>query len=44
MVDLLAYADGESLSNKVREGLVYKSYDSEFTFKTISNKFLLGEK
>jgi RNA ligase (TIGR02306 family) len=44
MVDLLAHADGESLSNKVREGLVYKSYDSDFTFKTISNKFLLGEK
>ena len=38
---LLLYADGESLHNSVREGLVYKSHDSQFRFKTISNKFLL---
>lgn len=42
--DLLSFADGESLNNPVREGLVFKSHDSDFTFKVISNKFLLGEK
>lgn len=44
MQDLLAFADGESINHRIREGLVYKSHDSDFTFKTISNIFLLGEK
>lgn len=40
--DLLAYADGPSLNPQAkREGLVFKSLDSDFTFKAISNKWLL---
>lgn len=40
--DLLAYADGPSMNPQVkREGLVFKSLDSDFTFKAISNKWLL---
>ena len=42
--DLLSYAEGKSLSHHIREGLVYKRMDGKFSFKTISNKFLLGEK
>lgn len=42
---LLEYADGPSLNHPVREGLVWKSLaDPNFSFKTISNKFLLSEK
>lgn len=41
IADLISKADGESLVNKVREGLVFKSHDSEFTWKVISNEFLL---
>lgn len=41
--DLLAIANGESLNHKVREGLVFKSYNSEFSFKAISNSFLEKE-
>lgn len=40
MQELLKFADGESLVNKVREGLVYKSMDGSFSFKTISNQYL----
>lgn len=40
----LAYAEGPSLSNPVREGVVFKRVDGKFSFKAISNKFLLGEK
>lgn len=40
--DLLEYADGPSLNPQAkREGLVFKSTDSQFTFKAISNKWLL---
>lgn len=40
--DLLAYADGPSMNPQAkREGLVFKSLDSDFTFKAISNKWLL---
>jgi RNA ligase (TIGR02306 family) len=39
--DLLKFADGKSLNNPVREGLVFKSYNSDFTFKAISNSYLL---
>lgn len=42
--DLLSYAEGGSLNHPIREGLVYKRMDGKFSFKTISNKFLLGEK
>jgi len=41
--DLLAFADGESINHPVREGLVWKRIDGEFSFKTISNKFLMKE-
>lgn len=40
--DTLALADGKSaLFDTPREGLVFKSGDGKFTFKAISNKFLL---
>lgn len=42
--NLLSYAEGKSLNHPIREGLVYKRMDGKFSFKTISNKFLLGEK
>jgi RNA ligase (TIGR02306 family) len=40
--DLLEYADGPSLNlQSKREGVVFKSLDSDFTFKAISNRWLL---
>lgn len=44
--DLLEMAEGKSLANPdvEREGLVFKSNQSSFTFKAISNKFLLKQK
>lgn len=40
--ELLAYADGPSMNpNAKREGVVFKSLDSDFTFKAISNQWLL---
>lgn len=42
---ILSYADGESgLKGKYREGVVFKSQESSFSFKAISNKYLLKEK
>jgi RNA ligase (TIGR02306 family) len=42
MEKLLAYAEGPSLNEKVqREGVVFKSVESEFTFKAIANSYLL---
>ena len=42
---LLSYATGPSLNPEVkREGLVFKSYDSQFSFKAISNEWLLKNK
>ena len=42
--ELLAYADGPSMNPNVkREGLVFKSYESGFTFKAISNEWLLSK-
>lgn len=38
--ELIQAADGPSLVNPVREGLVFKSVDDNFTFKAISNKYL----
>lgn len=44
LAKLMAFADGPSgLRGKYREGLVYKSADGSFSFKTISNKYLLKE-
>lgn len=43
--DYLGYAEGISLFSANREGIVFKSMtDPEFTFKAISNKYLLKEK
>lgn len=46
--ELLKYAEGESLNNKVREGVVFKSIElvngQTISFKAISNKFLLKYK
>ncbi len=39
--DLLAFAEGPSLVNPVREGLVFKQLDGSFSFKAISNAYLL---
>lgn len=42
--DLLNRAEGPSLVHAVREGNVYKKMDGTFSFKAISNIFLLKEK
>jgi RNA ligase (TIGR02306 family) len=42
--DLLAFAEGPSISHQVREGLVFKRIDGQFSFKAISNLFLTKEK
>jgi RNA ligase (TIGR02306 family) len=39
--DFLQYAEGPSLTNKVREGIVFKSECGKHSFKAISNTFLL---
>lgn len=39
--DLLAYAEGPSLNHKYREGLVFKRLDGQFSFKVISQSWLL---
>jgi len=44
MQDILAFADGPSLNNKMREGVVFKRLDGALSFKVISNQFLLEEK
>ena len=41
---LLAFAEGPSLVHAVREGLVFKRIDGQFSFKAISNAFLTKEK
>ena len=41
---LLAAAEGPSLAHEEREGIVFKALDGSFSFKVISNKFLLKEK
>lgn len=40
---LLAFADGPSIFHLIREGLVFKRIDGGFSFKAISNQFLLKE-
>jgi RNA ligase (TIGR02306 family) len=42
--ELLAFAEGPSFVHPVREGLVFKRDDGGFSFKAISNAFLLKEK
>ena len=43
--DLLEFAEGPSLNPQTkREGLVFKSYHSDFTFKAIANSYLLKHK
>lgn len=42
--ELLIFAEGPSLVHPVREGLVFKRIDGEFSFKAISNIFLAKEK
>ena len=44
VAELLADADGPSITHAIREGKVYKSMDGQFSFKAISNQFLLKEK
>lgn len=40
--NLLDFAEGPSLNPQTkREGLVFKSHNSSFTFKAISNSYLL---
>lgn len=41
---LLTYAEGKSLAHAVREGLVFKSVNGQFSFKAISNAYLLKQK
>lgn len=43
LAELLAFAEGPSINHPIREGLVFKSEDGSFSFKVISNKFLLKE-
>lgn len=44
VVQGLELAEGPSINHKIREGLVWKcNKDPSFSFKTISNKFLLKE-
>lgn len=44
VAELLKFAEGPSLVHPVREGLVFKRADGGFSFKAISNLFLLKEK
>lgn len=41
---MLAFADGTTENGHPREGLVWKSNDGTFSFKTVSNAYLLKEK
>jgi len=41
--ELLEWAEGPSINHPIREGLVFKHCKGGFSFKVISNKFLLGE-
>jgi hypothetical protein len=42
--DLLKKAEGPSIVHSIREGLVFKRMDGQFSFKAISNTFLAKEK
>lgn len=40
---LIKYAEGPSINHKIREGVVFKRLDGQFSFKSISNTFLAKE-
>lgn len=42
MDELLAFAEGPSLTAKQREGVVFKRMDGDFSFKAISNEWLIA--
>lgn len=42
--ELLAFAEGPSIVHPVREGLVFKRMDGRFSFKAISQKYLIAER
>jgi RNA ligase (TIGR02306 family) len=42
--ELLKFAEGKSLVGPIREGLVFKRMDGQFSFKAISNEFLRKKK
>lgn len=44
VADILKFAKGPSINNDVREGLVFQRLDGKFSFKAISNEFLLKYK
>ena len=44
VASLLKAAEGPSINHAIKEGDVYKSMDGQFSFKAISNLFLLKEK
>jgi RNA ligase (TIGR02306 family) len=44
MDQLIKFAEGPSIKHPIREGLVFKRLDGQFTFKVISNKYLEKEK
>lgn len=39
--DILKFAEGSSINHPVREGVVFKSCERDFSFKAISNAFLM---
>lgn len=43
VAELLAFAEGPSIVHPIREGLVFKRIDGGFSFKAISNSYLLKE-
>lgn len=42
--ELLKLADIKSINHDIAEGIVFKRYDGNFSFKAINNRFLLKEK
>ncbi len=44
MDNLLKFAEGKSITNKIREGLVFKHVNDTFSFKAMNNLFLAKEK
>jgi hypothetical protein len=46
--EILQWADAKSVMGDItgpwREGIVFKQVDGGMTFKSVSNKYLLGEK
>lgn len=42
--NILKYADGKTANGNLREGVVFKAYDGSFSFKAVSNNYLLSQK